>query len=119
MNCPVIRIAACVMACTSALAAKGESEMPMLSWAGKAKVANHHNDVPFRVLERKWVFGAGMAENPDCPENPEKPKATAVENMAIHGDNLAARRLGSGDSAIRRSNDKVHLASGRGSGSKP
>ena len=43
--------------------------MPMLSWAGKAKVVNHHNDVPYRVLERKWGEG---------------------ENMIIHGDNLAA-----------------------------
>ena len=49
---------------------KGESDMPMLSWAGKNKVVNHHNDVPYRVLERKWGF--------------------ADENMVIHGDNLAA-----------------------------
>lgn len=50
--------------------------MPMLSWAGKAKVVNHHNDVPFRVLERKWAFGDGASTN--------------GENMVIHGDNLAA-----------------------------
>ena len=31
--------------------------MPMLKWAGKEKVVNHHNDVPFRVLERKWGWG--------------------------------------------------------------
>ena len=37
-------------------AAKGEYKMPMLKWAGKEKVVNHHNDVPFRVLERKWGF---------------------------------------------------------------
>ena len=36
---------------------KGESDMPMLSWAGKNKVVNHHNEVPFRVLERKWGWG--------------------------------------------------------------
>ena len=58
------------------MAAKGESKMPMLSWAGKAKVVNHHNDVPFRVLERKWAFGDGASTN--------------GENMVIHGDNLAA-----------------------------
>lgn len=34
--------------------------MPMLSWAGKAKVVNHHNDVPYRVLERKWGEGGNM-----------------------------------------------------------
>ena len=57
-------------------AAKGEYKMPMLKWAGKEKVVNHHNDVPFRVLERKWAFGDGVSTN--------------GENMVIHGDNLAA-----------------------------
>ena len=56
--------------------AKGETKMPMLKWAGKEKVVNHHNDVPFRVLERKWAFGDGVSTN--------------GENMVIHGDNLAA-----------------------------
>ena len=32
------------------LFAEGGSKMPMLSWAGKVKVVNHHNDVPFRAL---------------------------------------------------------------------
>ena len=44
--------------------------MPMLKWAGKDKVVNHHNEVPFRVLERKWGHGAAKPENPDIPENP-------------------------------------------------
>ena len=58
------------------LFAKGETKMPMLSWAGKSKVVNHHNDVPFKVLERKWAFGNGGAADGG--------------NMIIHGDNLAA-----------------------------
>ena len=58
------------------LFAEGEYKMPMLKWAGKEKVVNHHNDVPFRVLERKWAFGDGASTN--------------GENMVIHGDNLAA-----------------------------
>ena len=57
-------------------AAKAEYKMPMLKWAGKDKVVNHHNDVPFRVLERKWAFGDGACTN--------------GENMVVHGDNLAA-----------------------------
>ena len=57
-----------------ALLAEGGSNMPMLKWAGKDKVVNHHNEVPFRVLERKWGHGA----------------ASSPENMIIHGDNLAA-----------------------------
>ena len=39
------------------LFAEGETKMLMLSWAGKAKVVNHHNDVPFKVLEHKRAFG--------------------------------------------------------------
>ena len=46
--------------------------MPTLEWIGKDKVVNHHMDVPFRVLEKKYVFGDGGG------------------NMIIHGDNLAA-----------------------------
>ncbi len=38
-----------------AVVAKEASKMPMLNWAGKAKVVNHHNDVPFMVLERKCL----------------------------------------------------------------
>ena len=47
--------------------------MPTLNWIGKDKVANHHLDVPFRVLEHLYTFG-----EPDSG------------NMIIHGDNLDA-----------------------------
>ena len=30
--------------------------MPTLNWIGKDKVVNHHLEVPFRVLERKYSF---------------------------------------------------------------
>lgn len=30
--------------------------MPTLEWIGKSKVINHHQDVPFRVLARKYSF---------------------------------------------------------------
>ncbi|MBR6734637.1 MAG: site-specific DNA-methyltransferase [Kiritimatiellae bacterium] len=72
------------------LFAEGEYKMPMLKWAGKEKVVNHHNDVPFRVLERKWGWGSARTEGPDNPETPEIPGGFAAENMVIHGDNLAA-----------------------------
>ena len=45
--------------------------MPLLSWAGKEKVVNHHNEVAFHVLERKLKVGEG-------------------DNMIVHGDNLLA-----------------------------
>ncbi len=48
--------------------------MPTLNWIGKDKVVTHHQDVPFRVLERKYTFG----EEQDSG------------NMIIHGDNLEA-----------------------------
>lgn len=47
--------------------------MPTLEWIGKDKVVNHHQDVPFRILDKKYTFNA---------EN--------SENMIIHGDNLLA-----------------------------
>ena len=61
-----------------ALFAEGGSNMPMLKWAGKDKVVNHHNEVPFRVLERKWIFNAellslrGVSESRSPEENSKK-----------------------------------------------
>ena len=48
--------------------------MPTLNWIGKDKVVTHHNDVPFRVLDRQYTFG-------DTPDS---------GNKIIHGDNLEA-----------------------------
>lgn len=47
--------------------------MPTLNWIGKDKVANHHREVPFRTLERKYTFGDNT-----------------TDNKIIHGDNLEA-----------------------------
>lgn len=47
--------------------------MPTLEWIGKEKVINHHQEVPFRVLDKKYTFNAEESEN-----------------MIIHGDNLLA-----------------------------
>lgn len=46
----------------------------MLDWIGKSKVVNHHLDVPYHVLDRKWDFGEDAASG----------------NMVIRGDNLLA-----------------------------
>ncbi len=48
--------------------------MPTLHWIGKEKIVNHHQDVPFRMLEKQYTFG-------DTPES---------GNKIIHGDNLEA-----------------------------
>ena len=48
--------------------------MPTLNWIGKEKVVTHHQEVPFRVLDKKYTFG-------DAPDS---------GNMIIHGDNLEA-----------------------------
>lgn len=54
--------------------------MPVLDWIGKNKVINHHNEVGYRVLERKYSFDSkGMHEEDNYSEN-----------MIIHGDNLEA-----------------------------
>lgn len=47
--------------------------MPTLNWIGKDKVLNHHNEVPYRLLEKQYSYG-----NNDNG------------NMIIHGDNLEA-----------------------------
>ena len=57
-----------------------KNAMPTLEWIGKNKVVNHHQEVPFRVLERQYSFdeqGQHTADN-------------GSENMIIHGDNLEA-----------------------------
>lgn len=52
--------------------------MPTLEWIGKSKVINHHQDVPFRVLQRKYSFD----------ENGQHDEDNGSENMIIRGDNL-------------------------------
>ena len=54
--------------------------MPTLEWIGKSKVINHHQEVPFRVLERKYSFD----------ENGQHDEDNGSENMIIQGDNLEA-----------------------------
>lgn len=54
--------------------------MPTLEWIGKDKVVNHHQEVPFRVLERKYSFD----------ENGQTDADNGSENMIIRGDNLEA-----------------------------
>lgn len=53
--------------------------MPTLHWVGKDKVVNHHHDVPFRLLDKKYTFTA----NEGTPAN-------STANRIIHGDNLEA-----------------------------
>jgi len=54
--------------------------MPTLEWIGKDKVINHHQDVPYRVLERIYSYD----------ENGQHDEDNGSENMIIHGDNLEA-----------------------------
>lgn len=54
--------------------------MPTLEWIGKSKIINHHQNVPFRVLERKYSFD----------ENGQHSTDNGSENMIIRGDNLEA-----------------------------
>lgn len=52
--------------------------MPTLSWLGKKKIVNHHLDVPFHVLDKKYKF-----------ESTVKNENNSSGNRIIHGDNLA------------------------------
>lgn len=54
--------------------------MPTLDWIGKDKVINHHLDVPYRILERQYSYGAAGQQLED----------NGSDNMIIHGDNLEA-----------------------------
>ena len=54
--------------------------MPTLEWIGKSKVVNHHQEVPFRVLERQYSFDEMGKHTED----------NGIDNMIIHGDNLEA-----------------------------
>lgn len=54
--------------------------MPTLEWIGKDKVVNHHQEVPFRVLERQYSYDEAGQHAED----------NGSENMVIHGDNLEA-----------------------------
>ena len=54
--------------------------MPSLEWIGKDKVVNHHQKVPFRVLERQYSYDEAGQHAED----------NGSENMIIHGDNLEA-----------------------------
>lgn len=54
--------------------------MPTLEWIGKEKVINHHQDVPYRVLERQYSYD----------EQGQHAEDNGSENMIIHGDNLEA-----------------------------
>lgn len=58
--------------------------MPTLNWIGKEAVINHHNDVPFRVLERKYTWNA---DGSSAQQHASRVHST---NKIIHGDNLEA-----------------------------
>lgn len=54
--------------------------MPTLEWIGKDKVVNHHQEVPYRALERQYSYDEAGQHTED----------NGSENMIIHGDNLEA-----------------------------
>ena len=55
--------------------------MPTLDWIGKDKVISHHQEVPFKVLEKIYTFDEnGQHEEEEYDS----------ENILIHGDNLLA-----------------------------
>ena len=54
--------------------------MPTLNWIGKEKVINHHQDVPYKILEPQYGFTDGV----------EQPEPNNSGNKIIHGDNLEA-----------------------------
>lgn len=54
--------------------------MPTLNWIGKEKVINHHQEVPYRILEHKYGFNNGKQNKSE----------TNSGNKIVFGDNLEA-----------------------------
>jgi len=53
--------------------------MPTLNWIGKEKVINHHQDVPYRLLDKQYSYSNGQEDN-----------SFTSDNKIINGDNLEA-----------------------------
>jgi adenine specific DNA methylase len=53
--------------------------MPELNWIGKQKIKNHHNEMPFHLLKKKYTYKSENVHH----ENSE-------DNILIQGDNLLA-----------------------------
>jgi adenine-specific DNA-methyltransferase len=54
--------------------------MPTLHWIGKDKIINHHQEVPYKVLDHEYGFS----------ENGKTNTTTDSGNLIINGDNLEA-----------------------------
>jgi adenine-specific DNA-methyltransferase len=54
--------------------------MPTLNWIGKDKIINHHQEVPYKVLDHEYGFS----------ENEKTNTTTDSGNLIINGDNLEA-----------------------------
>ena len=54
--------------------------MPTLNWIGKDKIINHHQEVPYKVLDHEYGFS----------ENEKTNTVTDSGNLIINGDNLEA-----------------------------
>ena len=54
--------------------------MPTLNWIGKDKIINHHQEVPYKVLNHEYGFS----------ENGKLETPIASGNLIINGDNLEA-----------------------------
>lgn len=60
--------------------------MPTLEWIGKEKVINHHQEVPFRVLEKQYSYGAEDSESMVTmrfKSDSEKLRVVKVDSYAI------------------------------------
>ena len=70
--------------------------MPTLEWIGKDKVINHHQEVPFRVLERRYSYDEAGQHDAD----------NGSENMIVRGGQPGGAE---GSAAPVRGPGEVHL----------
>lgn len=70
--------------------------MPTLEWIGKDKVVNHHQQVPYRVLERQYSYDEAGQHDED----------NGSENMIIRGGQPGGTES---SAAPVRGQSEVHL----------
>ena len=58
--------------------------MPSLNWIGKDKVLNHHNEVPYRVLNKKYGMDEGsLSKTKEMLDDMHKRKIDMADGIYV------------------------------------
>ena len=78
--------------------------MPVIDWIGKDKVVNHHLDVPYHVLDRKYSFDEGGMHNED---NGSENMNHLIANKILGCDSYFCRPYCSADKGSIENRNKI------------